>query len=192
MKKSLVVWLICMLSCSLLTGCESATKLTLDNYKDYLNISGSYQSNIHQNSLEDSGSKVNSSDYTVIDSLSVNINVGGVSDNVTYKDVEVEITIYGEGTFGGCFVVGDSKCNPFIPEDDYDKNMPFTYTFVIDANIAGDGSVNEEIYVQDIFGNFIDSPSLDKIYYINRDSAYPKGIPLTYEVTGIKGKIVEK
>lgn len=143
--KKLITLLLILVIC--LTLCACGTKsisLTLDNYTDYLEVSGSYNMGGSPRKDKQHG--------TLYPEIETNIDVEGVSSNYIYNDVEIVVKISGTYT---------EFPNPTEyyrgTETDFEKN------FTIKCNKAGNGSEHSSTKVSDYTGKIYTDLSFDII-----------------------------
>ena len=144
--KRIISILLCVLFIGLtFCACGSKeTQLTVDNYKDYLNVdikvsvSGSADDSVlASGAILKDGSRFSGSAFT---KLAYWGEVSGASSNFNYNDVKIKVKI--SGTYEG---MKNMKDYPFT---DYQSigDVPFEYEAEISTDISGSGKL-ETVYV---------------------------------------------
>ncbi len=169
-KKSMVILSVLILTLSILSGCGKSKdiELTLDNYEQYLNVSGStgttwdftsgHAYNVqHRDGLKrtDGGTS-----FYIYRQILPTFTVEGVSTNYNYNDIQITIRIYGD------YTIYDAREVTVADTCSVDKEI------VIDKiNVAGEGRYDEVIELPEETGTIDD--------YVN----------LNWEVVGISGTV---
>lgn len=143
--KKIITLLITLFMCISLCSCgANSISLTLDNYADYLDVSGSYTMGGSPHKDKQHG--------TLYPEIITNIDVEGVSSNYIYNNVEVLAKI------SGTYTEFPSPSEYYRgTETDFDK------TFSIKCNKAGNGSDNSSTKVSDYTGKIYTDLSFDII-----------------------------
>ena len=158
-----IVFLCSLLLC--MFGCSKGIELTVDNYKDYLEVSGS----IYKNKIN---APVKTDVYYF--AISGDIDIIGASNNYDYNNVEITVTIVAVEFF-----------------DDTEKTKTVSEDYTISLNIAGKGSHSFEIPLENFWHGteyeaYANQCDADPVRF---RGSFPNKVDVYYEIKDISGTV---